>query len=86
MSKGEHTSRNGGWKGRLASPLARHIRRRDHLDNANPGLAQAAVLQDLLSRAGNTAFGKDHGLEVIANIRDASEQAAISRSGPCAGL
>ena len=80
MSKGEHTSRNGGWKGRLASPLARHIRRRDHLDNANPGLAQAAVLQDLLSRAGNTAFGKDHGLEAIANIRDASEQAAAFRA------
>lgn len=80
MSKGGYTPGSGGWKGRLASPWARRVRSRDHLVNADPALAQAAVLQDLLSQAAQTAFGRDHGLGEIAAIQDPVEQAAAFRA------
>lgn len=80
MSKGEHTPGNGGWKGRFAGPWARRVRSKDHQVNADPARAQAAVLQDLLSQAAETAFGKDHGLGDIANIQDPLDQAAAFKA------
>ena len=75
MSKGAHTPVSGGWKGRFAGPWARRVRSKDHLVNADPMGAQAAVLQALLSRAATTVFGKDHGLADVAKIQDPVAQA-----------
>ena len=80
MSKGEHTLGSGGWKGRLAGPWARRVRTRDHVVNADPAIAQAAVLRNLLSQAADTAFGRDHGLGEISAIEDPVEQAAAFRA------
>ena len=79
MFKGAHTPVSGGWKGRFAGPLARRVRSNDHLVNADPMGAQAAVLQALLSRAATTVFGKDHGLGDVAKIQDPVSQARAFR-------
>ena len=69
----------GGWKGRLARPWAARERRKDWSRNAEPGSAQARVLSNLLLRAADTAFGRDHGFAKMAAIRDASGQAMAFR-------
>ena len=72
-------SAGGGWKGRLARPWAARERRKDWARNAESGVAQARVLSNLLLRAADAAFGRDHGFEKMAAIRDASEQATAFR-------
>ena len=69
----------GGWKGRLARPWAARERRRDWARNADPGAAQSLVLSDLLAKAADTAFGRDHGFSEMAAMSDPVAQAAAFR-------
>lgn len=80
MSLREHNPGKGGWKGRLARPWAGNARRKDHLRNARPAEGQASVLRDLLNRAAQTAFGRDHGFEAMLEMTDAAAQAAAFRA------
>ena len=69
----------GGWKGRLARPWAARERRRDWARNADPAVAQARVLSDLLETASDTAFGRDHRFAEIAAMGDPAKQAFQTR-------
>ncbi len=79
MSLHENSPGRGGWKGRLAGPWARRVRRSDLERNANPISAQEDVLKSLVERAGDTAFGMDHGLAALARMDCAEERAAAFR-------
>ena len=79
MSQRNDTPGSGGWKGRVAGPWARQVRRDDLARNADPGVAQAEVLQALIKRASGTVFGRDHGFDALARMAGSAEQAAAFR-------
>lgn len=66
-----------GYKSFLVRPYARHIARQIARWSAVPELAQAAVLQQLLRQARDTAFGKEHGFAEIRNYEDFKRQVPV---------
>ena len=63
----------------MARPWAARERRKDWARNADPSAAQARVLSDLLAKAADTAFGRDHRFSEMAAMSDPAVQAAAFR-------
>ena len=79
MSFPQDNPGSGGWKGRLAGPWARRVRRTDLRRNEDPASAQDRVLSALVGRAQETAFGQDHGFGDLARMDRAQHRAEAFR-------
>ncbi len=59
-----------GIKAALSKPFAHYIRRKNIKWAKNPLTTQEKVFNELISKASNTAFGKDHSFENIQSYED----------------
>lgn len=59
-----------GIKAALSKPFAHYIRRKNNKWAKNPLATQEKVFNKLISKASNTAFGKDHSFENIQSYED----------------
>lgn len=59
-----------GIKAALSKPFAHYIRRKNNKWAKNPLPTQEKVFNKLISKASNTAFGKDHSFENIQSYED----------------
>ena len=59
-----------GIKSILAKPLAKHIQKTTYKWASQPVTTQNKVFKDLISKAKNTVFGKDHNFENINSYED----------------
>ncbi|MFN3315185.1 MAG: GH3 auxin-responsive promoter family protein [Raineya sp.] len=66
-----------GFRSFLAKPLASFAQARQEKWAKNPILAQEKVFQNLIQKAKNTLFGKDHHFEAIQNIADFQKNVPI---------
>jgi len=59
-----------GIKAALSKPFAHYIRRKNNKWAKNPLTTQEKVFNELISKAANTAFGKDHSFKDIRTYED----------------
>lgn len=59
-----------GIKAALSKPFAHYIRRKNNKWAKNPLATQEKVFNELISKASNTTFGKDHSFENIRTYED----------------
>lgn len=59
-----------GIKSILAKPFAAYIAKKVKRDSANALADQQRILKELLAKASNTIFGKDHGFDQITSHED----------------
>jgi hypothetical protein len=66
-----------GFKSLLAKPLANYIRKKIILSTSNAAAAQEKVFKELIQKASNTAFGKDHEFGKIKNYEDFKQSVPV---------
>ena len=66
-----------GWKAWLSKPLALATMRRVRRQVAHPAAAQRAVLSNLVERAWDTAFGRDHGFQSGMTVREFQKRVPV---------
>ncbi len=66
-----------GIRSVLAKPFASYVARETKKWAANPSYYQDQIRKEIVSRAGKTVFGKDHGFEEIKSYEDFKRQVPI---------
>lgn len=66
-----------GIRGVLSKPLAAYTVKQQQKWASRPGESQQRVFQELISKARNTVFGKDHGFDQIQSHDDFKKQVPI---------
>ena len=59
-----------GFRSVLSKPFAAYINGQTKKWSANPGIYQQKIFKEIVSKASNTAFGKDHGFGDIKSHDD----------------
>lgn len=67
-----------GWKARIIKPLAKREHGRIEKMKRNALADQHSTFRQLISKAADTAFGKEHGFQKIKNPDDFRERVAVT--------